>query len=261
MTEKNKITFTTKDAAGKEISLDVRKPTSKTLIEANRVWNKSFVRAIADGAYVRAKLQSVAEAQGIWDDDKQSKLDAIDKEIEAGENALAAGGIKKSKGRAIAIKLRKDRARRSNLLTDRNALDNASCESQAENRQFDCLVALSTLDSETGDPYFKNLDDYDGRKDEQAAVDAATNLAFLVYQVDPEYLQKYPENKFLNEYGFSDDKHRLVDSQGRLCDEDYRLLDENSRYINDQGEFIDIDGNRVNEDGTPFVEFSAFLDD
>ena len=261
MATKNKITFKTVDANGKEIILDVRKPTAKTQIEADKVYNRTFIQCLANDSLLRSQIQKIMKDRNLWDDDKQKELDDVDAEILKGENALKAGGIKRSEGRKIAIKLRRDRNLRSFLMSRYNDLDNLSCESQSENRRFDCQVALSTLDHETGDPYFKNLEDYDNRKDEKVAVDAATNMAFLAYGVDPDYLKDFTENQFLKNQGYCDDEYRLIDAQGRLCDEEYRLVNEDGKYVDSEGNFVDKDGNRVNEDGSPLVEFTEFLDD
>lgn len=258
---KNKITFKTTDVNDKEISLDVRKPTSKAQMEADKVFNRTFMQALTSESLLRSQIQKIMKDRNLWDDDKQKELDDVDAEILKGENTLKAGGIKRSEGRKIAIQLRKNRNMRSFLMSRYNELDNLSCESQAENRKFDCLVALSTLNSETGDLFFKDLDDYDNRKEEKAAIDAASNMAFLAYGVDPDYLKNFTENKFLKDQGFCDDEYRLIDSQGRLCDEDYRLVDKDGKYINEEGAFVDKDGNLVGEDGSPVVEFTEFLDD
>lgn len=262
--KKNKITFKTVDVDGKEISLDVRKPTTKTQMEADKVYNKVLIERLSSkekNSVPRDKVQEFIKENNLWDDNKQKALDEIDAEILKGETAIKSGGITKSACRALAIKLRKDRNIRSSLMATTNMYDELSHESQAENRKFDCWVALSTLDSETGDPYFKSLEDYDNRKEEKAAVDAAINLAYLAHGLDPDYFKKLPENKFLKDYGFCDDEYRLIDSQGRLCDEDYRLVNEEGYYINDNKEIVNKDGQRIEKDGSLVVEFTEFLDD
>lgn len=260
MTNKTKITFTTTDADDKEISLDVRKPTSSVVMGAKKLYHKTLMEALKAGLLPRVKVQKIIKEQ-IWDEDLQKELEEIDKKIASSLKDIASGGIKKSDARKLAIQVRKDRNTRTQMLSAGNELDNSSCEAQAENREFDYMVAHCTLDAENGEPYFKGLDDYDLRKDEKASVDAAIKFAFLYHQVDPDYMKQYPENKFLKEYGFCDDEYRLVDQNGHLCDEDFKPINDRGYYVNDREEIVDRDGNRINEDGTPFVEFVEFLND
>jgi hypothetical protein len=83
----------------------------------------------------------------------------------------------------------------------------------------------------------------------------------MLYCLDNDYEEKLPENKFLKQYKFVDDKLRFINKEGKLVDEEGRLLDENGRFINDKGEYVDKDGNLVTLDGEYVVEFKPFLDD
>src|SRR5690242_14742680 len=107
MATKTKITFKTEDVSGKEISLDVRKPTTKTRIEADKVYNKAFLEAKNSGFLFREQVEEMIKE--CWTDAKQKRLEAIDADITSAERAIRAGGIKKSECRKLAIKLSKDR--------------------------------------------------------------------------------------------------------------------------------------------------------
>ena len=115
--------------------------------------------------------------------------------------------------------------------------------------------------SETGKTYFGNYEDYLNRDDDPATGQAAGNLAMLLYNLDPDYEKKLPENQFLAKYNFVDEELHLVDKTGRRVDSEGRLVNKDGRYINEAGELIDIHGNRVNQEGDYVVDFSPFLDD
>jgi hypothetical protein len=115
--------------------------------------------------------------------------------------------------------------------------------------------------SETGKTYFSNYEDYLNRDDDPATGQAAGSLAMLLYNLDPDYEKKLPENQFLAKYNFVDEELHLVDKTGRRVDSEGRLVNKDGRYISEAGELIDIHGNRVNEEGDYVVEFSPFLDD
>ena len=83
----------------------------------------------------------------------------------------------------------------------------------------------------------------------------------LLYNLDPDYEKKLPENQFLAKYNFVDQDLHLVDDKGRRVDSEGRLVNKDGRYINEAGELIDIKGNRVDLEGDYVVDFSPFLDD
>ena len=68
----------------------------------------------------------------------------------------------------------------------------------------------------------------------------------MLYDLDPNYDNNLPENKFLKDYSFVNEDLRLVNDDGHLVDSQGRLINEEGRFIayDDKGEeyFIDIDG-------------------
>jgi hypothetical protein len=115
--------------------------------------------------------------------------------------------------------------------------------------------------SDNKEQYFKNFEEYNNRSADPVAILAAQNLAGILYGLENDYEEKLPENRFLKQYKFIDDKLRLINKDGKLIDENGRLINTNGRFINDKGEFIDKDGNIVDDNGDYVVQFSPFLDD
>jgi len=105
------------------------------------------------------------------------------------------------------------------------------------------------------------LDDYEENADEPFAARAAAALADKLYQLDPDYEKGLPENKFLVQYKFADNKLRLLNEAGKLVDEEGRLLNDDGRFINEDGELVDLDGNLVTEEGDFVTEFVPFTDE
>lgn len=253
---------------GVEKVIVVRKPTAKQNAEAQMQSSKVFGRIISDKdengkstALLRSKLDDYMRDNGMWDDNKTKELVELGKEIYEGEKKLAAGGIKLSEARSLAINIRACRAKQANLLAQKRELDEYTAEGQAENTKFDTLVSLC-LFFEGGERVFSSLDDYqeNAHKDHFSA--AASKLAEMVYGLDANWQKDLPENKFLTKYGFADESLRLVDPKtkkpvnvaGKLIDDEGRLVDEN-------GKFVDEDGNPVDERGMPVVETAPFLED
>ena len=257
---KNRIKVESKDSEGNPQTVYVVRPTKEQSAQAQIVASKNFRDAILSGALVRKTLEDLLIKQGIWDAERQAKVDKIDDEIREKLLKLKKGGIKLGEARDLAIDIRIARMNRSNLISEKNAHDEFTAEAQSENAKFDYLVSVCVKDEE-GNNVFKDIDDYKERGNEPYANEAAAKLATLVWGLDDDWEHNLPENKFLEKFDFVDKDLRLVNKDGKYVTKDGKLIDNDFRYINDDGEYVDIDGNRIDKDGLPVVEFSPFLDD
>jgi hypothetical protein len=256
----NTRTFET-EIDNKKVELAVRSPSLQDQREATKIYNTAFSDALKAKAVVRAKLDDLMVDQGLWDAKKQKQFTDIQSTILEGERKLAKGGIGLSEAKKIAFEMKKQREELRELISVKTSLDTHTAEGQADNARFNYLVSVCTVYNDSKKPYFNNYDDYLNRASEPAAILAAQNMANMLYGLDNDYENKLPENKFLSDYKFVDDKLRLIDKQGRLIDSEGRLIDESGRFINEKGEFVDKDGNPVSKDGDYIVEFKPFLDD
>lgn len=256
----NHRTFTTKinDA---EVTFLVRSPTLQDQKEATKVYNLAFSEALKAKAVVRAKLDDLLTEQGLWDDGKQNKFSQLQTEILEGEKKLAKGGIPLAQAKEIALRMKQLREELRDLISVKTNLDTHTAEGQADNARFNYLVSACTVYSDTKQQYFKNYEDYNNRSSDIVAILAAQQLAGMLYGLENDYESKLPENKFLKQYKFVDEKLRLINKDGKLVDGEGRLIDENGRFINEAGEFVDKNGNLVDQKGDYVVEFSPFLDD
>lgn len=252
----------TAEIDGKEVSFIIKSPTLQDQKEATKVYNTAFTDALKSKAIVRAKLDDLLVEQGLWDDSKQMRFSTLQAQILEGERKLAKGGISLSKAKEEALKMKKLREDLRDLIAVKTNLDTHTAEGQADNARFNYLVSACTVYEDSKKPYFSSYEDYNSKSvSDPVASLAAQNLAGMLYGLDNDYEEKLPENKFLKQYKFVDDKLRLINKQGNLVDSEGRLIDENGRFINDKGEFVDKEGNPVNVDGDYVVEFSPFLDD
>jgi hypothetical protein len=245
----------------KEIELCVVRPNVKQRQEGQKIYNKAFRDAVESGAILRGKVNNVMREQNLWDDNKEAEYRKLLEKINGAERKIKSGGIKLNQAKDLALEMRKDRAELRSLTSERSSLDNNTAEGQADNAQFNYWVSSCTVYSETGKTYFGNYEDYLNRDDDPATGQAAGSLAMLLYNLDPDYEKKLPENQFLAKYNFVDEELHLVDKTGRRVDSEGRLVNKDGRYISEAGELIDINGNRVNEEGDYVVDFSPFLDD
>lgn len=245
----------------KEITLAVRSPSLQDQREATKVYNQAFSEALKAKAVVRAKLDDLLVDQGLWDDSKQTRFNRLQSSILENERKLARGGISLNDAKAVAIEMKRLRAELRDLISVKTNLDTHTAEGQADNARFNYLVSACTVYNDSKKPYFNSYEEYLNKSGDTVSILAAQHLAGMLYGLDNDYEEKLPENKFLKQYKFVDDKLRFINKEGKLVDEEGRLLDENGRFINDKGEYVDKDGNLVTLDGEYVVEFKPFLDD
>lgn len=254
--------ITSKDKDGKDLVLVVNKPNAKQLTDAQIVASNTFKEAVKKGGLLRAKLNEELATQGLWDKEKENKLIDLSRKINDGERRLArggAGGFTKEEAKKLALDMRKYRNEQAQLLEKSRELDVYTIESQAENARFDYLVSVCVT-FEDSRPAFASYEDYKEKATETYAADAAAALGELLYKIDTKLVDNLPENKFLKEYKFVDEKLRLVNKEGKLITEDGKLIDENNRYVNEEGKYVDVNGNLVDEAGNPIEVFVPFAE-
>jgi hypothetical protein len=232
--------------------------------QAQAVYNKTFSSAVRSDALLRSSLNKHMEDQGIWTKVMEEKHKKLADRINDNTEKLARGGIKLADARQIALDTRDARNEIRELIAERSSLDTNTAEGQAENARFNFLVSAVTVNDNTGEKFFNDLDDYLARSATEPAVEAATKLGQIMYGLDPGYMKTLPENKFLIKWkfaAFSDEAVRLINEDGHLVDDEGRLIDKEGFYIDADGNRVDRDGNPVTEDGELDVECAPFLDD
>ena len=260
-TNKNKIEITGKDSEGNEVTFAIVRPNAAKIRRGQLEYNKSFRAALESGALLRQKLESYMREQGLWDDKKEKEYTDLTERLNQQEITLAKGGIRLSEAKEVAMKMRLDRIDFRDLIGERNSLDNNTVEGQSDNARFNFLVYECMVDDKNGKPLFSSFSEYDDASSEPYVVEAAGELASLMYNLDPDYDKNLPENKFLKDYEFINDDLHLVDKDGRPCDIDGRLVNNKGRLINEDGQLVDRKGNLVDEDANYVIEQEPFMDD
>jgi len=254
---KNKVEVKSVDSDGKEVVVYVVRPNNERNREAQKISNLAFKEAIESGALLRQRIDDYMEEQGLWNDEKEKKLESLNKKMNNGIDKLKKGGITKKKGREIALQIKLDRMERTRMMAGRTRLDEFSVEGQAENARFDCLVSLCVLNEE-GEHFFESLEDYHSKNTEPFAIEAASVLGDMAYGLDKNWENKLPENQFLTKYNFINEDLMLINEKGELVSRSGKLIDEDGNYINDKGEKVDVDGNKVDDEGFPIIQFGEF---
>ena len=266
---------TSKDNDGNEVKVLVKKPTPQEYRDSQIAYNQAFRKALDSGAFIRQKLNDYMIEEGIWDDDKEEEYKQFVDEIQEREEIIKGGGIRLSRCKELAIELRNVRAKFRNLLEERNTLDANSAEGQADNARFAALVRLCVVNPDTGNPYFSTgtpVGDekaYDAQSDQPWVVEAASELASMIYDLDPNYDKNLAENDFLREFNFVDEELELINDDGHPVDREGHLINKDNRYIayrTDEGYknqdpeqvyFVNVDGEEVDEEGNKIVSIKG----
>lgn len=232
-------------------------------LEFSRVYGE----ALRAGAPLRTELYDIMVRRGIWSEEKQKELHELAQAITEAEKKLASGNMKLTEAKELAMKLKFDRVRIQILLTERASSDASTAEGQAENARFQRLLTLCLVYKDgdnDGKSVFKTVDELLNVPEgdlAEAAQQGFDKLSDMVYKVDEKYEQKLPENEFLKEWGWMDDKLRLLNKEGKVVDSLGRLINDEGQLVNENGELIDAKGNRIDKEGNYVVEKLPFLDD
>lgn len=246
---------------GKTLKLAVVEPSPAQLSEARKVANTAFTKALREDAPLTIEIEKIMIKRGIWGEEKVKEIEKIRDQVRADEKILKAGGIKRSEGREVALRISENRRKLRDLLADKESLNNMTAEAQMENARFEYLVSQCVVYNNNGKQYFKDLDDYRKRADSNAAFEGAKLFATINYGLDEDFDKNLPENKFLRQFGYINEDLRYVNEDGKLVDATGKLVDEEGRYVDEDGNLVDIQGNRVDETGELIVETQPFLDD
>ena len=244
------------DVTEKEFA--IRRPTAAQQREADKTYNRAFADAIKSGSLLRLRLEEFMVAQGLWDEEKQIRATDIGREINSIERKLDAGGFELDKAVELALRARKLRNELRNLSSKRSSLDVNTAEGQADNARFNHLVSCCLVYNDTQEPVYRDLDDYINSSTTIEAVTGATKLAQAIYGIQDDYENGLFENKFLQDYGITDDKHRLVNADGHLVDDEGRLINEDGYYVLPDGSLCDVTGNLITSTGEYIVEHKPF---
>jgi len=277
--KKDLIEVNAKDINENDVTVWVKRPSTKEYKDSQIEYNRAFREALEGGAILKKKLGEYMRSQGLWDDAKDSEEKKLLAEIGKQEGKLKKGGISLNKAKEIALDLRKTRTKFRSLIAERTMLDSNTVEGQADNARFNALVTLCVLKQDKRTPVWENLKDYDDDGEQPWAAAAAGELASLIYEIDPNYDNSLEENKFLKAYNFANKENQLVNEDGHrifVDEEDGHeyLIDENFRFVayrTDEGYknqdaedryFVNKEGKEVTEEGELVEDdFVPFLDD
>jgi hypothetical protein len=174
-------------------------PTARELTDAKAAYTMAFRKSIEAGAYLRKAFDQVLEDQGLWSAEKTKKISSLQFLLAKLERKLNSK-IKLSEAKDVAKQLTKARNDLRELVYERTALDDRTSEGQAEQARLEYLCSVCTLDQITRKPVFASVLDMNDSDPDLVSV-CLDKVAALVYEVDPDFESKLPEQKFFTRFG------------------------------------------------------------
>jgi hypothetical protein len=238
----------------------IRPANAYASVEAQKVYNKTFKRAIEEGAILKKSLEDHMRRQGLWDDSKQEEYEILIKKSADIEYKIKTGQYKKaSEVRDKSIELKRIRSELSSLLMVRNSMDSNTADGQADNERFFYLITVCVYDYDTQKQVYTSLDDYHEKADTELAVKCASEFANFAYGLDEDFEDKLIENKLLKKLGLLNKKGQLTNKHGQRVDLEGNLLNEEGARVDKDGNRIDINNNPVIDDS--IIDTLEFEDD
>jgi len=236
----------------------VQTPGRKQEEKAKLIANRAFRTALDSGCYLKKELNKKLIERGILSTEEEKSIESLSETIESGKTKLRSGGIELEEAKKIAVEMRKARIELLQITLKINEHEPMTVEGQSNNAYFDALVSCCAMD-ESGNQIFKSYDHYLEESDKDYAIEIAKTLSGLLYGTTENWEKDLPENKFLVQYGFMNDKLEFVREDGKRVTSDGKLINEDGRYVTEDGSFVDVNGNPVDKDGEPIVEYFPFL--
>jgi len=266
--DKQRTIVKTKDSKGNDLELAILKPSNRALQEGQRHYNlklADLVRRAGEGyesLISRHQLDEYLKKIGVWTAADQVTFQRMNLQVRECELKLKQGGIKLSEARQLALRMRDLRFSLVELYARRQMFDNTTMEQEAENHRFKFLMTQCVVYAETGEPFFRDVADYDEQDGEDHVADAARALAAEMYGYDPKAADETFENQWLRGHGFMNEDGVLVNQDGAMVDRTGRLINKHGQYVDDKGNPIDVEGNRVDDAGHVVVDDpQPYLDD
>ena len=245
-------------ANGQTLTIYTKRPDNDSIKDADihraKIWNKAF----KEGVLTKKEVEEAMKERGMWDQDKADREVALSNEILELERKLYIGDGKRkpkvSEGRLLAIQMREKRFELRRLIEERIQMDENTAESLADNARFDFLVSCCTFYADSHERVFEDYDDYNVKASEPVAIAAAQLLANMMYDIEADYEDKLPENRFLKQFD-------LINEQGLLCDpnDPEKLIDQEGNRVNEYGHYINEEGERVDNDGNPIDDEGMYV--
>lgn len=220
MANNNKHFFKTKDTAGKELKLEVIKPTQRILQEGDIRYRIAYGDALRRGCTTRVEIKNIMEERQLfstkWEKEYTDSLTNLEK-LQDRFADLKEDNVEK---KAVALELKLTRQHMVELNTQVEGMYKNTAENVGEEYKMQYLCVECTYHPGTMEKYFADEEDFLNRDDEQAAADSLMATYKFMYDMPADIYGQYAENKYLKEQGILDEEYNFKDVTENISDKE-----------------------------------------
>ena len=220
--------ITGKTLNGDELTVYVKSPNPTQLRKAQIESARVYKEAIDAGCFTKKETDKILRSRNLWGDEQSKRLQELSNQIIEDEKKLKAGKIKLwSEARPIAIRISNNRREQMLLLRELNQLENLTAEGMATDARFDYLCSVCAYTDE-GESVFTDVEDYKNRyqSSEDLTVKITNELSNIIYDYDPDWEKKLPEQEFLRTHKMIDENGNFLNKEGQLVDSKLEKVEE-----------------------------------
>jgi len=197
----------------KEFEVDEKKyivktPSDLDIREGNNIYAREFNKLLKEGEFLlRAELLKIAKDRGVWGEERDAEVKALEDEFNKLDEKTKKGGYEKSEAIQDALRMQEIRSELLGIRWVLNSWLSQSAEDRAESKRNDYLVSVCILD-ENNKPVCSNVDDYLSRVDDDKILIDGTNLYQEMMYGTIEILSTLPENVLLKKLGYKKEEKK-----------------------------------------------------
>ena len=186
-------------------------PGKKVRAEAQKIYMETFYNAIypkgdQKPAILNEALPKFLKEHGVWDQEKENKIEELKKEVVELEKIFEEGGISLEQAEQKAYELRDKRLQILSISSYKSSYSDLTAENVAEDAKFNYILSQCLVDGE-GKKVFESHEAFMSAEDvnEELIETAAIILSSVLNGDLMEFYKGLTENKFLLDYGFVDE--------------------------------------------------------
>jgi hypothetical protein len=193
------------DRYGAELEFELKEPDNDAVRHSDMQYRIAYSAALKEGILPREKMREIFKENGIWDDDDETAMMDILKELASLTLKLDDTAKRGDKDECIKIagEMGKTRVRMFQMFMVQQSCFMNSCEGFAELVRLESLMASSVVIKANGVRYWKTYKDYVIERDhnDKATVAAETGKvnSLVLDEKKDELINEYPEQKWLRQ--------------------------------------------------------------
>jgi len=214
---------------GKKFELAVVKPKIDLVNKIDIKKSGLVSQAIREGAMTKSECSKIIKERGILTDADEKEKDELMSKISKLSKILEKESIPPQKGKKYAAEISEHRSRIIEINSEASEIINLSAEEVAERICMQYYTAECTTYADSGEKYFDGFEGFVEKSDTIIAIRALLETIYLHMDLDTDYEENLPENKYLE--GVEDkgkkknkkkDKEKAIELEQKVEDKNHQ---------------------------------------